>query len=142
METQGEKFTVAQVTALCGGKLPDANGFAWERVEYFLLEDGSLEPYADRKILPGPSITFGLRSDDSPLDHWDSLARQLRSYMKQITDERLDMLYHKLYDAGWATPRSFPLSTRDADHELRHLLMQYVSIEIIERREGRTPSVK
>ena len=136
------KFTVAQVTALCGGKLPHANGFAWERVEYFLLEDGALQPYSDGNILPGPSIAFAFRKDNSPNDHWDCLARQLRAYMKQVTDERLDILYHKLYDAGWAVPRSFPLSTRNADEELRYLLMQYVCVETIERREGRTPSVK
>ena len=136
------KFTVAQVAALCGGELPHANRFAWYTVEYFLLEDGVLQPYAGRDILPGPGITLVLRNDGSPLDHWDSLAQQLRSYMKQVTDERLDELYHRLYDAGWGTPRSFPLSTRNADHELRHLMMQYVSIEVIERRDGRTPSIK
>ncbi|TSA43968.1 hypothetical protein D4R49_01185 [bacterium] len=136
------KFTVAQVTVLCGGKLPDANGFAWWEVEYFLLGDGILQPYAGKEILPGPGIIFAIREDNSPLDHWDCLARQLRAYMKQLTDERLDMLYHKLFDAGWATPRSFPLSTRNADEEIRHLLMQYVSIETIERREGRVASVK
>lgn len=49
-------FTVAQVTALCGGELPYGNGFAWERVERFRLEDGVFQPYAGHTILPGPGI--------------------------------------------------------------------------------------
>ena len=75
-------------------------------------------------------------------DHWNSLADQLRDYMTQVTDTRLDELYRKLYQQGWAEPRPMPLSTRNADHEVRYLVMQAVSVEIIERREGRIPKVE
>jgi hypothetical protein len=51
------EFTVAQVTALCGGMLPYGNGFAWQRVHHFELEDGVLQPYSEEHgILPGPGI--------------------------------------------------------------------------------------
>ena len=56
-----KRFTVAQVTALCGGKLPYGKGFAWERVEHFLLEEGVLQPYSGKNILPGPGITLFLQ---------------------------------------------------------------------------------
>lgn len=75
-------------------------------------------------------------------DHWNSLADQLRDFMAQVTDARLDELYQKLYRQGWAEPRPMPLSTRNADSEIRHLVIQTVSIEQIERREGRIPKVE
>lgn len=49
-------FTKNEVKALCGGKMPEANGFAWERVGYFMLEDGVLQPYSGTEILPGPGL--------------------------------------------------------------------------------------
>lgn len=53
----GTVFTVAQVTALCGGTLPHGNGFAWKCVHHFKLEDGVLQPYGEEcGILPGPGI--------------------------------------------------------------------------------------
>jgi hypothetical protein len=60
IEMEDMQFTVEQTTALYGGKLPYANGFSWERVEYFKLEDGVLQPYSGDQILPGPGflITF------------------------------------------------------------------------------------
>lgn len=134
------RFSVAQVTALCGGELPQESGFWWERVEYFMLEDGAFEPYSDGNILPGPSIRFIVL--DGELEHWIGLGLQLKQYMKQVTDARLKDLYDKLFGAGWAKPRTFPLSTRNADEELKFLMMEAVSIETIERREGRIPSVK
>ncbi len=51
-----EHFTIEQVKALCGGKLPSTSGFAWGRVEHFRLEGGVLEPYGGYGILPGPGI--------------------------------------------------------------------------------------
>lgn len=50
------KFAVDQVKALCGGVFPYARGFAWERVEHFRLENGTLQPYRGDTILPGPGI--------------------------------------------------------------------------------------
>jgi hypothetical protein len=49
------KFSIEQVAALCGGKLPET-GFSWSGVGHFLLEDGILQPYALEEILPGPGI--------------------------------------------------------------------------------------
>ena len=51
-------FTVEQVTALCGGNLPHARGFAWDRVEHFKLKDGIIQPYSCYGILPGPGIVI------------------------------------------------------------------------------------
>lgn len=59
----GTTFTVAQVTALCKGKLPYGNGFTWERVEHFRLEDGVLQPYSGDTILPGPGIHIKARAE-------------------------------------------------------------------------------
>ena len=56
-------FTVEQVTALCGGRLPYGDGFAWERVERFELEDGMLQPYTGNTILPGPGICIKARAE-------------------------------------------------------------------------------
>ncbi|MCR4276029.1 MAG: hypothetical protein NUV90_01460 [Candidatus Parcubacteria bacterium] len=56
-------FTVEQVTALCGGRLPYGDGFTWERVERFELEDGMLQPYAGDTILPGPGIRIKARAE-------------------------------------------------------------------------------
>lgn len=56
-------FTVAQVTALCGGRLPYGDGFAWERVGRFELKDGVLQPYAGNNILPGPGIRVRARAE-------------------------------------------------------------------------------
>ena len=50
-------FTTEQVKALCGGELPLAEHFAWERAECFHLEEGVLQPYAGDEILPMPGIT-------------------------------------------------------------------------------------
>ncbi len=58
--TNGTTFAVAQVKALCNGRLPYGDGFAWERVEYFKLEDGVLQPYSDNTILPGPGIRIAV----------------------------------------------------------------------------------
>ncbi len=50
-------ISVEQVRALCGGKFPEANGFAWDRVDHFKLEDGLLQPYSGAYgILPGPGL--------------------------------------------------------------------------------------
>ncbi len=100
-----------------------------------------LQPYAGKDLLPGPGIALVLRND-SPRDPWAHLGWSLGQYMKQVTDERLDNLYRNLFAAGWANPRPLPHSTRHADHEIRYLVMNAVSYEIIERREGRIPSVK
>lgn len=59
--TRYTRYTPAQVAALCGGELPKADGFAWERVEHFLLEDGVLQPYSGKQILPGPGLEVALR---------------------------------------------------------------------------------
>lgn len=56
-------FSVEQVTALCGGRLPYGDGFAWERVERFELEAGVLQPYAGDTILPGPGICVKARAE-------------------------------------------------------------------------------
>lgn len=134
------RFSVAQVAALCGGKLPHADGFAWERVGHFRFENGAFEPYYGEEILPGPSIFVVTR--DTPTNYWDGVGRYLGNYMKQVTDERLDLLYHKLYDAGWDKPQPLPLRTVNANLEIMNTLMRAVSVEIIERREGRISSVK
>lgn len=75
-------------------------------------------------------------------DRWGSLANRFRDYMAQVTDVRLDELYRKLFQQGWAAPRPMPLSTRNADYEIRHLVMQAICVEQIERREGRAPKVE
>ena len=49
-------FSVEQVRALCGGKFPETNGFAWETVKHFRLEYGLLQPYNGDTILPGPGL--------------------------------------------------------------------------------------
>lgn len=55
--SSGVRFSVEQVKAFIGGELPHAGGFLWDRVEYFLLEDGALQPYNGYgEILPGPGI--------------------------------------------------------------------------------------
>ena len=51
------RFETEQVKALCRGEFPTRSGFEWSRVDYFLLEDGLLQPYAGDHILPGPAIT-------------------------------------------------------------------------------------
>lgn len=75
-------------------------------------------------------------------DHWDSLADQLRDYVTQVTDTRLTELHQKLYQQGWTEPRPMPLSTRNADHEVRYLVMQTIGVEQIERLGGRIPKVE
>lgn len=59
--TNDIRFSVEQTKALCGGKLPYAHGFAWHEVEYFLLENGVLEPYSGNQILPGPGLEITIR---------------------------------------------------------------------------------
>ena len=49
-------FETAHVQALCGGQFPTANGFAWDQVEHFRLEDGVLQPYRGNEILPGLTL--------------------------------------------------------------------------------------
>ena len=49
-------FTIAQVTALCGGELPNTGSFDWKQVEYFRLKEGVLCPYAGSQVLPYPGI--------------------------------------------------------------------------------------
>jgi hypothetical protein len=51
-------FTREQVIALCGGRLSNGNGFAWERVTSFQLLDGILQPFEDDEMVPGPGIEF------------------------------------------------------------------------------------
>lgn len=71
-----------------------------------------------------------------PDDHWDALAKRMRSYTKELTDQRLAALYQKLYGEGWAEPEPMPLSTRDAAEHLKSLMMQAVAHEQLSR-EGR-----
>lgn len=55
------RFSIEQTKTLCGEKLPYAGGFAWEETEYFLLQDGVLEPYSGNQILPGPGLEITIR---------------------------------------------------------------------------------
>lgn len=75
-------------------------------------------------------------------DRWGSLADQLRDNMAQVTDVRLDELYRKLFQQGWAKPQPMPLSTRDADYEIRRLVIQTIGVEQDERRRGLTPKIE
>ncbi len=52
------RFTTEQVTALCGGELPDGFGFDCSRVEHFRIEEEVLQPYAGDDLLPGPGLWF------------------------------------------------------------------------------------
>ncbi|OHA84602.1 MAG: hypothetical protein A2408_03045 [Candidatus Yonathbacteria bacterium RIFOXYC1_FULL_52_10] len=49
-------FTVEQMEALCGGELPQSNGFDWKQVTHFEFKDGVFQPYAGSQILPGPCM--------------------------------------------------------------------------------------
>ena len=51
-----KRFSVEDILELCGGQFPEADGFNWEEVEYFLLEDGMLQPYEGEVVLPGPAL--------------------------------------------------------------------------------------
>jgi len=82
-------FTPEQVLALCGGQMPYANGFAWDTVEEFRLENGALEPYEGEEILPGPGLRFQLLGDErfpryqmfvDDNELWQSLREAGRTY--------------------------------------------------------------
>jgi hypothetical protein len=54
-------FAPALVKQMLGGQWPHADGFAWEQVDHFQLEDGVLEPYggpSESDILPGPGLVL------------------------------------------------------------------------------------
>ena len=74
-------------------------------------------------------------------NHWSAVGDIFRKYMLQVSDERLGGLYKKLHSEGWANERTMPLSTRNADEKIKNEIMHCMSVEIIERREGRIPSV-
>lgn len=75
-------------------------------------------------------------------DHFNALGDRLRDYFDQLTDERLQLLYNNLYKEGWHKFPPNPQRTVDAHLQIRRWLMETVSIEMIERREGRIPSIK
>lgn len=67
MKSTALKFSLEQVIALCGGKLPDPSGytrkFDWNKVGYFLLEEGVLRAYSSDHLtllVPGISVQAGL----------------------------------------------------------------------------------
>jgi hypothetical protein len=66
-------------------------------------------------------------------DHWDSLASNLREYMAQVTDERLKALCGTLYDAGWSQYGPYPLSTRNADQEVKRAVFEAIAVELSKR---------
>ena len=67
IEIQNQRFLlVKQVQALCGGKFPLAEDFAWERAECFHLEDDVLQPYAGNMLLPMPGITVNAYVESWP----------------------------------------------------------------------------
>lgn len=82
-----------------------------------------------------------IKKEKIPEDHWTWLASSIRNLIGQTSDERLHVLYQKFYGKGWSK-RKFPLSTRNADVEVKYAVLHAVAIETIERREGRIPSVK
>lgn len=52
-----ETIPAAVVLKLIGGKWPEANGFAWDRVEFFEVnEDGTISPADGYDLLPGPDL--------------------------------------------------------------------------------------
>ena len=51
-------------------------------------------------------------------DHWDKMASFMRDLFLQTDDERIGAVYKKLHAAGW-DQREFPLSTRNADKEIK-----------------------
>lgn len=63
------EFTVRQVAVLCGGTLPESNGFNWKDVYHFELEDGVLQPYAGTQLLPGPGIRITVHVQTFPPQH-------------------------------------------------------------------------
>ena len=67
-------------------------------------------------------------------DHWDKMASFMRDLFLQTDDERIGAVYKKLHAAGW-DQREFPLSTRNADKEIKWAVLDAIAIEIIDRRE-------
>ena len=50
--------------ALCGGEFPHGNGFVWDCVHEFRLEDGVWEPYAaGDELQPGPGLRVKVSVD-------------------------------------------------------------------------------
>ena len=71
---------------------------------------------------------------------WEMLARDFLSFFNQMSDERLLKLYQDLLAKGWNT-RVFPLSTRNGESEIKYMVFQAISVEVVERREGRRRSL-
>ncbi|GEM_PF-3535898 len=88
----------------------------------------------DRKLIAqGVAVA---RSMKGKRPHLAELARQLGMYFEQLTDERLNALYQKLFVEGWAEPEPLPLSTRNAIEHVKRLVMSAVGEEQLSRERG------
>ncbi|MDP1884581.1 MAG: hypothetical protein Q8L10_04380 [Candidatus Moranbacteria bacterium] len=64
--------------------------------------------------------------------HWSDLEYKLRKLVSQADDDKLQALYQKLYRLEWYNQK-FPLSTRNADVEVKYAILHAIANETIER---------
>jgi len=66
------------------------------------------------------------------IGHWSDLEHRLRKLVSWSDDGKLQALYQKLYRLGWNN-QIFPLSTRNADVEVKYAIFHAIANETIER---------